>query len=383
MTGRYLAERPVFTLDPLLHAGCYYVQEAASMLLEQAVQACGPWSARTVALDLCAAPGGKSTHLAALLPKEALLISNEPVRARQGALLENNWKWGRTGTVITGSDPSAFLSLGAIADLIVVDAPCSGEGMFRKEPFARTQWNDGLVEQCALQQRTILDAAWELLRPGGTLIYSTCTWEGRENEQQVERLLQRGAAFVAPPIDPAWGVVAGDKGYRCYPHRVKGEGFFLAALRKPGERVPNAQRPNTASVPEELQPWCEASEHYASIVHQEVHHVHPVHAHSLVQSLLNTVHVLAPGTPLAERKGSELRPHAAWALADALRRDAFPQLDLDREQALRYLRGEALNAEGATGVSLVTHAGRPLGWVQGAGRRWNNRWPAPWRIRMR
>ncbi|MFT3885226.1 MAG: RsmB/NOP family class I SAM-dependent RNA methyltransferase [Flavobacteriales bacterium] len=167
--GRYLLERPVFTLDPLLHAGCYYVQEASSMLLEQAVHAAGPWPADTVALDLCAAPGGKSTHIADLLPEEALLICNEPVRPRQAALQENLLKWGRTGTVITGARPEAFLPLGAFADLIVVDAPCSGEGMFRKEPFARTQWNDGLVEHCALQQRAILEVAWELLRPGGTV----------------------------------------------------------------------------------------------------------------------------------------------------------------------------------------------------------------------
>ncbi|HEX2617241.1 MAG TPA: hypothetical protein VHL57_06840, partial [Flavobacteriales bacterium] len=380
----------VFTLDPHLHAGCYYVQEASSMLLEQAVRAGGPWPMDTVALDLCAAPGGKSTHVASLLPEDALLISNEPVRARQGALLENTWKWGRTGTVVTGDRPEAFLQLGAFADLIVVDAPCSGEGMFRKEPFARTQWNDGLVQQCAAQQRSILESAWELLRPGGLLIYSTCTWEERENEQQVQRLQEKGAVFLPLPIDPAWGIVASDQGYRCYPHRLEGEGFFLAALRKPGERSERSTRANEAHLTGEQAEWCASPEKWAASPTEEVRSVHPVHASTLVRALQNTGHVLTPGTPLAERKGNAWRPHSAWALANGLKRGAFPELALDKDHALRYLRGEALNlptgqagAETAEGVSLVTYAGHPLGWVQGAGRRWNNRWPASWRIRMR
>lgn len=382
-TGRYLAERPVFTLDPFLHAGCYYVQEAASMLLEQAVIAGGPWDADTIALDLCAAPGGKSTHLAALLPAEALLICNEPVKPRQAALQENLWKWGRTGTVITGDRPEAFAPLGAFADLIVVDAPCSGEGMFRKEPFARAQWTDGLVEQCARQQADILRTAWALLRPRGTLIYSTCTWEERENEEQVERLVHDGGLFLPLALDAVWGVVAGGAGYRCYPHRLQGEGFFLAAVRKPGERSGRAPAGAVAPLPAEVAGWCATPALFTTGVHQGLHHVHQARWDAHVQALMRTVRVLAPGTPLAEPKGHELRPHAAWALAQELRADAFPALELDKADALRYLRGEALNAEGAEGVSRVEHAGHTLGWVHGAGRRWNNRWPAPWRIRMR
>ncbi|MCB0764347.1 MAG: RsmB/NOP family class I SAM-dependent RNA methyltransferase, partial [Flavobacteriales bacterium] len=187
--GRYLPERPAFTFDPLLHAGAYYVQEASSMFLERAVHAIGPWRDRTLALDMCASPGGKSTHLRSLLPKDALLVANEVEPSRRQALQENLWKWGGWNVVITGAPPAAFLDLGELFDLVLVDAPCSGEGMFRKDPFAREQWNPSLVDRCERVQREILPHAWELVTPGGHLIYSTCTWEERENEDRIASLV--------------------------------------------------------------------------------------------------------------------------------------------------------------------------------------------------
>lgn len=385
-TGRYFAERPVFTLDPLLHAGAYYVQEASSMLLEQAVKACAP-PAGAIVLDLCSAPGGKATHLAALLPADALLVCNEPVRSRQPVLQENLWKWGRPDTVITGSLPQHLGSLGAFFDLIVVDAPCSGEGMFRKDAFARAQWSERLVESCALQQCGILDAAWDALRPGGHLIYSTCTWEERENEDQARRLMERGAVPVPLPIDPAWGVETSDPGYRCYPHQVKGEGFFLVALWKPGRPVPRVMKGPAslaANIPA-VQGWLTGERTLISPSGDG-----PVHAISTgwaatLGALAAALRTLAPGIPVAQRKGGDWKPHPALALNGSLDGAAFPVLDVDREEALRYLRGEALGSNGtvAEGVRLVRYEGHPLGWAMGAGRRWNNAWPAPWRIRMR
>jgi 16S rRNA C967 or C1407 C5-methylase (RsmB/RsmF family)/NOL1/NOP2/fmu family ribosome biogenesis protein len=382
--GRYLEERPIFTLDPLLHAGAYYVQEASSMLLEQAVNACGPLAPDTVALDLCAAPGGKSTHLATLLPREALLVCNEPVRARQAVLMENLWKWGRPDTVITGSLPEAFAPLGAAFDLIVVDAPCSGEGMFRKDPFARAQWSDALVEQCAVLQAGIIDSAWKLLKPSGHLIYCTCTWEPRENEHHIERLIHQGAEHLPIPFDPAWGMVDSGPGLRCYPHRVKGEGLFIAALRKPGQREQDVHRiAQHGSLEGPFTTWVKEPERQHFSEHDGLVHALSSRWTDHVKRTGNAVRMLAPGIPVAQRKGKEWAPHAALALNTSLDRTAFPEMDLGLDAALRFLRGESLPAHNGGGRVLMTFRGMPLGWGSGAGNRWNNGWPSNWRIRMR
>lgn len=382
--GRYLDERPIFTLDPLLHAGAYYVQEASSMLLEQAVKACGPLAPNTMALDLCAAPGGKSTHLAALLPKETLLVCNEPVRARQAALMENLWKWGRPDTVVTGSLPEAFAPLGPFFDLIMVDAPCSGEGMFRKDPFARTQWSEALVEQCAKLQTGIIEIAWKLLRPGGHLIYSTCTWEPRENEDHIRSLIEQGAQHLPIPFDPAWGMVDSGLGLRCYPHRVKGEGLFIATVRKPGKREQRIDHVGqTGSSEGPFTAWMKDTKQLSFLEHEDMVHAVSTRWIDHVQRLGSAARRLAPGIPVAQRKGQEWVPHAALALNTSLDRTAFPEMDLDLDTALHFLRGESLPANSAGGRRLMTFRGIPLGWGSGAGNRWNNGWPSNWRIRMR
>lgn len=382
--GRYLEERPVFTLDPYFHAGCYYVQEAASMLLEQAFRASGPLPKRAVALDLCAAPGGKTTHLAALLPPDALLVANEPVRARQAALQENLWKWGRPDVVVTGSLPEAFAPMGEWCDLILVDAPCSGEGMFRKDPFARAQWNEELVESCALRQIGILDDAWAALKPGGHLIYSTCTWEEKENESQVQRLIDQGATYIPIAVDESWGVAIGDRGLRCYPHRLRGEGFFIAVLRKQGEvDTRYVEDKEVQPLDAEIAGWLRDPGGQCIIQQDGIGHLIASHWTDLVDELMRSVRVLSPGIPAVQPKGEGVVPHAALALSTALKVEAFHRMELDRNAALAYLRGEAPSAQHAAGLALVQFDGLHLGWAHGAGNRWNNAWPAPWRIRMR
>ncbi len=385
--GRYLPERPVFTLDPQWHAGGYYVQEAASMLLEQAFKACTRLPEAALVLDLCAAPGGKSTHLAALLPPQALLVSNEPVGSRLPALLENLWKWGRPDTVVTSAQPEEFLPMGTFCDLILVDAPCSGEGMFRKDPQARAQWGENLVRTCAARQHSIVDAAWALLKPGGYLIYSTCTWETSENEDQVARLLARGAELVPVPMEEPWGVVRTDGGLRCYPHQVRGEGFFIGLLRKPapaGMPVFHADDGDAAPVlPLEAVRWLRAAESLCGVESNGTWHALRKPWHRMAALLMHTVHTAAPGVPVARKKGNAWTPHPALALNGLLQHEAFPALNLGREQALSFLRGEALPASGAAGAAWVQYNGFGLGWVHGVGNRWNNQWPAAWRIRMR
>ena len=370
--GRYLGERPVFTLDPLFHAGCYYAQEASSMFLEQAVKATGLSDRPILALDLCAAPGGKTTHLTSMLHPGSLVVANEVVPARHAALLENLWKWGAPNTVITGNRTSDFAVLTETFDLIVVDAPCSGEGMFRKDPFARKQWSGALVKQCSSTQRSVIDHAWSALRPGGTLIYSTCTWEREENEEQILRLIDTERAEpVEIPHDPSWNIERTDAGLRFYPHRLSGEGFFISAVRKPGTLETSMSDPSSAG---QTTISCDevicslGSEWSSSMVH-----------------LKESLRVIAAGTPVSVRGATgAITPHPAACLSSVPEHyHQFDALELDHVDSLRYLRGEALVASGASGYRRVTHQGFGLGLVKGAGNRWNNLHPKSWRIRMR
>ncbi|MDX9750287.1 MAG: hypothetical protein RBT71_04315 [Flavobacteriales bacterium] len=387
-TGRYLARRPVFTLDPLMHAGCYYVQEASSMLLEVAVRASGAMDRDIVALDMCAAPGGKSTHLRSLLTPGSLLVCNEAVPARRPALCENLWKWGWPNVVVSGSAAAHFSALPGLFDLVLVDAPCSGEGMFRKDPFARQQWSPALVAQCARVQRDILAHAWAALAPGGTLVYSTCTWEPEENEDQVRWLFRQGAEPIVLAIPPDWGPVpsegTGGAAWRAYPHRTRGEGFFIAALRKPGEAVhvrTDHHRPGAAP-PAECKKWCATHQDLHTTEQDGTWHVvDTVHADRL-RTLGTALTMAAPGVPMAVVKGNSIKPHPAWALNSGLERTAFEVVEADADRTMAYLHGEALRAGPARGTALLTHAGHPIGWLHGAGTRWNNPWPRAWRVRM-
>lgn len=383
--GRYLSDRPAFTFDPLLHAGAYYVQEASSMLLEQAVATARLKGAGILALDLCAAPGGKTTHLCDLLGPDAFIIANEVDGKRRSVLAENLWKWGHPGVMVTGRATEALEQLSGLFDLVLVDAPCSGEGMFRKDPFAREQWSPALVEQCAMVQRGLVAKAWQAVAPGGVLIYSTCTWEPAENELQLVPLLAEGAIPTDLPLDPAWGVerreVHGVIGHRCYPHRLRGEGFFIAVLRKPGVREEHQRTLSPSPWPGPVAGWIDAPDGCTIMEQHDTLYAIPARWSSTVKRLAPLLRPDAPGIPVAERKGRDQAPHPALATNRLLAPSAFPHVELDHEQALRYLRGETITARDARGAALAMHKALPLGWLHGAGNRWNNRWPPAWRIR--
>lgn len=383
--GRYLAERPAFTLDPLFHAGAYYVQEASSMLLEQALRAAGVEGHDLLALDLCAAPGGKTTHLLALLSPGSFLIANEVDGKRRSILAENCWKSGYPNAAIAGSATRDLRELPETFDLIILDAPCSGEGLFRKDAFARQQWSSQLVEQCTRTQGGIIEDAWHALAPGGHILYSTCTWEPAEDERQVARFVALGAEPIELPLDPTWGVlrstVEDGWGYRCYPHRVRGEGFFLALLRKPGTpQVHEHQRTQQAGT--RRPSWIRSDAAVRLIESQDVLFAQPAAWSKDMNRIASVLRVTSPGVPVAERKGSDLVPHAAAALSALLDASAVQVIDLAPHPAQAYLRGEPIPASDARGPALVTCQGHALGWVHGAGNRWNNRWPAPWRVRQ-
>ncbi|MEG2282490.1 MAG: rRNA cytosine-C5-methyltransferase, partial [Rikenellaceae bacterium] len=229
-----LDERFSFTLDPLFHSGCYYVQESSSMFIEPLLKyAIGDRKSGLRVLDLCAAPGGKTTHIASLIGAENMLVSNEVIVSRSNVLKENVIKWGCGNIVVTNSDPHAFSSLTSFFDIVVVDAPCSGEGMFRKNEKARSEWSPKNVELCHQRQQRILADAWEALAPNGFLIYSTCTFNRRENEEQVEWLEQEmGGTMVNLDIPLFHKVIKSDKGFRFHPDKVEGEGFFVSMVQK-------------------------------------------------------------------------------------------------------------------------------------------------------
>ncbi len=396
--GRYLESRPAFTADPLLHAGCYYVQEAASMFVEQAFKTIDETPARV--LDLCAAPGGKSTLWRSLLPDGCLLVANEPVRQRAMVLAENLTKWGHPDVVVTQSYPADFAPLCGLFDIVAADVPCSGEGMFRKDEGARDEWSVEAVAQCAARQRQIVRDVWPALRQGGWLVYSTCTFNREENEDNIDYICRElGAECVPVAFDATWAI-DGDQTGRglpvCHflPDRAKGEGFFLALLRKTAEtdlprRVKDRRRSGKDTPPagvRQVTPWLKDSRPYKILQRPDggLYAVREALA-EVIGRIQACANVIQAGVDLAEPKGNKLVPAHAIALSTALSDEAFPRTNLDRTQALAYLRREALvlPADTPRGYVVACHEGHPLGFVNNLGARANNAYPAEWRIRSR
>ena len=338
--GYYLNDRPQFTFDPLLHAGCYYVQEASSMFVTHVLRNCQLSIVNyQLALDMCAAPGGKSTALRSVLPDDCVLISNEPMGNRAQILLENVTKWGGPNHIVTNNYPRDFRKAKLKFDLILCDVPCSGEGMFRKDPNAISEWSAQNVEKCWQLQREIVADAWECLNPGGLLIYSTCTYNTKENEENIRWILDTYDAQVLDiPVDPSWNITGSllegfnEPVYRFIPGITRGEGLFVCALRK-NTRKEEGERSKEISS--------------ADIIKNK------------------NLKVLDPGILLPP---SSLLP---------------PKVDVDYATALKYLRGEALvlPADTPRGIVTITYQGQPLGPAKNIGNRANNLYPKAWRIK--
>lgn len=394
-TGYYLPERPPFTFDPLFHAGAYYVQEASSMFLERAVRqyVAGP----VKCLDLCAAPGGKSTHLLSLLPEGSLLVSNEVIRSRCTVLAENITKWGSAASIVTNNDPEEIGRLTHFFDVIVTDVPCSGEGMFRKDAGSTGEWSVSNVQLCASRQRRILHDIWDALAPGGLLIYSTCTYNTDEDEENIRYIVgELGAEVLSVPISPEWNITGAflhnDPVYRFFPHKTKGEGFFLAVLRKnEGEQVATrAQKKNkkekgktAVSVPPDVFTWLMRPEQYEIEMRDEMLQAFPKNRYPEYLQIAANLRIVNAGIRLGEVKGKNLLPSHALALSYELNKQAFPSVEISWEEAIRYLRKEAvtLPADVEKGYVLLTYKHLPLGFVKQLGNRSNNLYPQEWRIR--
>ena len=394
--GFLLAGRPSFTFDSDFHAGAYYVQEAASQFVGCLLQGVPTSGARI--LDLCAAPGGKTTLYASLVGRGGLVVANEIDRRRASVLADNVRKWGTGNVVVTTCEPHAVCDCEAWFDVVVVDAPCSGEGMFRKDPAARGEWSENNVRQCAARQDDILREAWRALRPGGTLIYSTCTFNRDEDEGSLERMLAWAGDEVAAPypvdVDPAWGIAEGEVGpfrtFRFFPHRTVGEGFFASVARKapdaPGrQRLPKGRRSMVAPADRasagELRRWVREPDRMVFGTVAGTGYAWYGEQAEAVKTLSEALPVICSGVALGQLFKGRLKPDPALAFFDGLERGAVPVAGLDDEQALRYLRRQEVAAGAlAEGVNLVTARGRALGFAKRIGARVNNMYPNSLRI---
>ena len=288
---------------------------------------------------MCAAPGGKSTALRSVLPDDCVLISNEPMGNRAQILLENVTKWGGPNHIVTNNYPRDFRKAKLKFDLILCDVPCSGEGMFRKDPNAISEWSVQNVEKCWQLQREIVADAWECLNPGGLLIYSTCTYNTKENEENIRWILDTYDAQVLDiPVDPSWNITGSllqgfnEPVYRFIPGITRGEGLFVCALRKQGDSGSTKN--------------CKLS-------------------------------IIRSSSAGLQGKNSQLKVLSAeFEKSDVC-------VDVDFATALKYLRGEALVLPSDTprGIVTVTYQGQPLGPAKNIGNRANNLYPKPWRIK--
>jgi len=393
--GRYLPERPIFTLDPLLHAGGYYVQEAASMFLYEAIRQSTDMDKKLRVLDLCAAPGGKSTLLASIISSESLLVSNEVIRARTAPLRENMERWGHPNVAITSAEPEEFAKMEGFFEVIVADAPCSGEGLFRKDPNAMLEWSPAHVEFCAARQKKILASVVAALAPGGILVFSTCTYNSMENEENVQWMKEAfDLDIVRLTLPEAWGIVAAPGGgYHFFPHCVRGEGFFIVVLqKKSGETnkwaLPGAFRSiknlSKAQVPD-AQQWLQqgVDARFFQTPSGEILAL-PKNLEDDYLLLDKTLKTKWFGVNIGEFKGKDFIPSHALALSLWANAE-LPAVELSLEACVSYLRKENFEIPNDTprGWALVRYAGLNLGWMKVLLNRVNNYLPNERRILMR
>lgn len=402
-SGFYLRERPIFTLDPVFQAGGYYVQEASSMFLEQIVTQNFDEETGLKVLDLCAAPGGKSTHLASLINSESILVSNEVIRSRVNILEQNMAKWGNSNVIITNNDPKDFTGLKNYFDIVVTDAPCSGEGMFRKTPAAMNEWSIDNANLCSSRQKRILADIADCVKPGGILVYSTCTFNTNENEKNIEWLIENHPEFESVKIKIAadWNIIEtvatkGNSsifGYRFYPHKVSGEGFYISCLRKKESTGQKFNFKNKSKNPQNqvsknqsviLDKWLDkSSESFSFISNEETIYAIPSQLVDSYQLLNNFLNIRSAGIEMGKLMKNDLIPSHYLALSNQINKN-IPKISVSHEQALIYMKRENFHPEthNLKGWALVSFKGLNLGWVKVLDNRINNYLPKDWRIRM-
>lgn len=388
--GHYLSERPSFTFDPAFHIGKYYVQESSSMFIDFVLNRVKKEISLDKVLDLCAAPGGKSTIILDHLEDNQFIVANEMIPQRNSVLRENLTKWGYPNFLVTENKPADFKALSHYFDCILLDAPCSGEGLFRKDKNARNEWSLGVANMCSERQCDIFKFVWSSLKEGGILIYSTCTYNPDENEKLLEKLFADDFEFETIPLDipGEWNidVVKSQNtiGYRFLPHKVKGEGFFCSVLRKKG----SYKQQETKLSRDHINPWL--------IQYLDTNQLNGYSSHKFKNSLflapsylLDDLHELSKqlyikqiGLEVGQYKGLEIEPQQGLALLSNEKKD-LPVIDLSLEQALAYLSLEELQINLSDYICLMTFENQPLGFAKKEKSKFFNLYPSGWKIRMK
>ena len=387
--GYKLKARPSFTLDTAFHAGAYYVQEAASQFLDYIISQEELEGKRV--LDMCAAPGGKTTIYSTAVGETGLVVANEYVRSRANVLADNVRKWGMGNVLVTNNAPEHIAQFEGWFDLVAVDAPCSGEGMFRKEEVAREDWSEEAVKMCAARQLSIVREAWRSLKEGGMFIYSTCTFNRDEDEGVLQALIEElGDVFEASQsveIDEKWGVVKGEVGafqtFRFFPHKTDSEGLFVAVARKvepTAQRTPKARKRVMQEVDKvsrkELSRWIEDAERCTFAMVGDTIYCYSAEQFKAVQALSEGLTAIYSGVAMGQIFKGKLKPD--WALSQyvGLERKTVATEEVDESRALDYLRKKDIAVgDMAEGINLLTHNGRALGFVKRVGTRCNNLYP--------
>jgi len=390
--GRYLSERPSFTLDPVFHGGAYYVQEASSMFLDYIIKYifnAGNPPERVV--DLCAAPGGKTTLLAAALP-DSFIVSNEVIKTRVGILAENISKWGSDNVMVTNNDPKDFKKLPGFFNLMVIDAPCSGSGLFRKDADAIDEWSEANVEMCSLRQQRIITDAIEALQQNGYLIYSTCSYSQQEDEDICDWIISKFSLQpVKIPVDHSWGIVEtvstkhAANGYRFYPDKLKGEGFFIACFQQINEvkecnnttdKIPLLSRQHQTIT----EPFLKNPQKYILSDQKEIVIAALKKWQKEIATITKILNVRKSGVAVGSIKGKDFIPHHELALS-YLVADEKLCIDLEKEDALKYLKRQDFKTEDLNkGWRICRYKGINLGWIKVLPNRVNNYYPPNWRI---
>ncbi len=391
--GFYLEERPNFTYDVLFQAGCYYVQEAGSMFIEHALKSCVDFNKSLVAIDVCASPGGKSTLLNSLLNEESVLVANEVVKPRAEVLAQNLTKWGTSNAIVTNNDPAAFSEMENVFDVMLIDAPCSGSGLFRKQHDAVDEWSLDNVNLCSQRQKRILSDMIGSLRSNGVLVYSTCSYSQEENELIADWLLSEfQLESIQIPIEATWGIVETQSeehkayGYRFYPDKTRSEGFFCAVFRKKGDEVNASYRKNkhesfTAIKPKEKEVflnWIENSEKHEIIKFKDDYLL----TNSLAIQFINKythLYLKKVGTIIGTVIKNEVVPHHDLALS-IHHAQQIKSIDCTNEEAIQFLKKELPIIDGDKGWNLMSYQGFGIGWIKHLGNRLNNYLPNEFRI---
>ncbi len=397
--GMYLSERVGFTFDPQWHAGAYYVQDASSMIIQTIIKRLAlPQNVGLRYLDLCAAPGGKTTAAIDALPDGSLVVANEIMSTRAQILKENLIKWGYSHCVVTSDDTAHFSALQGYFDIIAADVPCSGEGMFRKDEEAVSQWTPSLVNECVQRQLSIVRNAWNALCDGGIFIYSTCTYNRLENEQMIDYICKElGAESIAMDFPSEWKIRPGiDTPHHCYrfmPHCTRGEGLFVCVLRKSGNSphaIPDLilkkksaktgkAKTSAILIPKSAKILTTTSLEFSL----ETTEIYGIEKDILadVQYLSNSLNVIYKGILIGSLKGKDLVPSTALALSVLPLADDIPVIDVDYVNAIAYLRGETISINAPKGFYVISYKGFRLGFVKNLGNRANNLYPKQWRIK--